>query len=66
MISMTKLIGLRVDEETEEARAGVTTANFLVKQKIDILLTKELGEAPFHILRDNFIDIFKLNNLVER
>jgi cation diffusion facilitator family transporter len=43
-----------------ERKSGATAADFLVKQKVDILLIKEIMDVPFHILRDNFIEIYKL------
>jgi cation diffusion facilitator family transporter len=41
------------------AKAGYFAANFVVKEKIDILITKEIGGISFHTLRDNLVDIYK-------
>ncbi len=41
-------------------KIGITAANFLIKQKVDTLLTWELGEGPFHALRDNLIQLCRL------
>jgi cation diffusion facilitator family transporter len=40
-------------------KRGITTANFLITEKATTLLTRELGEGPFHVLRDSFIEIYK-------
>jgi len=40
-------------------KAGYFAANFVVKEKIDILITKEIGGISFHTLRDNLVDIYK-------
>ena len=44
--------------ELEKAK-GITTAKFLIENGADVLLTKEVGEGPFHVLRDNFVKIYK-------
>ncbi len=40
-------------------KAGLAAAKFVVKEKIDILITKDVGEISFHTLRDNLVDIYK-------
>lgn len=42
----------------EKVKAGLSTAKFLLKEKVDVLLTKQIGEISFHTLRDNLISIF--------
>ena len=42
----------------KRAKVGLSVANFLLKEKIDLILTKEIGEISFHTLRDNLIEIF--------
>ena len=46
-----------------ERKRGVTLAKLLIKEEITTLLTGEIGEGPFHYLRDSFIEIYKLNNI---
>jgi cation diffusion facilitator family transporter len=41
-------------------KKGITVAHFLVDQKIDSVLTGGLGEGPFHVLRDNLVQIYYL------
>ncbi|OYT56875.1 MAG: hypothetical protein B6U68_02630 [Candidatus Aenigmarchaeota archaeon ex4484_14] len=45
--------------KTRTVRAGLSTVHFLVKEKVDVLITKEMGEISFHSARDNLIDIYK-------
>ncbi len=40
-------------------RAGKSAANFVLKEKIDGLITKEIGEIAFHILKDKLAEIYK-------
>jgi predicted Fe-Mo cluster-binding NifX family protein len=47
--------GARLDK-----KRGITIADFLVKEKIDILLVNELGEGPFHVLRDSSVELYRL------
>ncbi len=55
-------------------KAGFSLVKFLIKEKIDILITKEIGGISFHTLRDNLIEIYKaegktvkeiINNLIQ-
>jgi len=41
----------------KEKRAGLNTALFVMKEKIDIIITKEMGPISFHTLRDNVVDV---------
>jgi len=43
----------------EEVRAGFKACDFVIKQKIDSIITKEMGPISFHTLRDNIVDIYK-------
>jgi len=43
----------------KKVRAGVAVTNFLLKEKIDALVTKEVGKIMFHTLRDNLVDVFR-------
>ncbi|MFB6088582.1 MAG: cation diffusion facilitator family transporter [Candidatus Aenigmatarchaeota archaeon] len=44
----------------KDVRAGLSASRFVAKEKIDALLSKEIGEISLHTLRDNLIDIFKV------
>lgn len=43
----------------ELVRAGFKAANFIVKEKIDVLITKEMGGISLHTLRDHLVDVYK-------
>lgn len=43
----------------KEIRAGLAASKSLTKEKIDALITKEIGDISFHTMRDNLIDIYK-------
>jgi len=38
-------------------KKGIITAKLLIKRKANALLTEELGEGPFHVSKDNLIQI---------
>ena len=44
----------------EKIRAGLSVSREIVKEKIDIALTKEIGEISFYALRDNLVDIYSI------
>lgn len=35
-------------------------AKFLIENKVDVLLTKEIGEGPFHVLRNSYVKIYEM------
>jgi len=43
----------------EMVRAGLSTSDWLLKEKIDALLTKEIGDISFHKLKANLIGIYR-------
>jgi predicted Fe-Mo cluster-binding NifX family protein len=45
----------------QEKKRGIEAAHLLVGQKADILVAKEIGEGPYHVLRDNGIQILDLD-----
>ncbi len=49
----------------KEIQAGLSTAKNILNEKVNILLTKKIGEISFHTLRDSFVDIYlvKTNNI---
>jgi len=40
-------------------RAGLAASKLIAKQKSEVLLTCEIGEVSFHVLRDNLIDVYQ-------
>jgi len=44
----------------QSKKRGISSANFLRKEKVGTLIVKELGEGPYHVLRDSFINIYEL------
>jgi predicted Fe-Mo cluster-binding NifX family protein len=38
----------------------VIAAQFLVNERVDTILAGSVGEGPFHVLRDNLIQIYVL------
>ncbi|MBF0120661.1 MAG: cation diffusion facilitator family transporter [Desulfobacterales bacterium] len=43
----------------EQKHIGVKISRVIIKHKIDLLLTCNIGEIAFHILKNNLIDIYK-------
>ena len=43
----------------EQKHIGVKVARVIVKYKIDLLFTSNIGEISFHVLKDNLVDIYK-------
>ena len=41
-----------------EKKRGVVVTDMLVEEDATVLLSDELGDGPFHILRDNFIGVY--------
>ncbi len=41
-------------------KKGIKASQQLVEQKVDMLLASSVGDAPFHILSDNLIQIYNL------
>ncbi|MFP4117093.1 MAG: cation diffusion facilitator family transporter [Candidatus Aenigmatarchaeota archaeon] len=46
----------------KEVRAGLNLIRELVKEKIDAVATKEMGEISFHSLRDNLVEIYSVGD----
>jgi cation diffusion facilitator family transporter len=40
-------------------RAGLEASRFVVKEKIDSIITKEIGPISLHTLRDNVVDVYQ-------
>jgi len=43
----------------DKVRAGLKACDFVMKEKIDSIITKEMGPISFHTLRDNIVDVYK-------
>jgi cation diffusion facilitator family transporter len=43
-------------------KRGIEAAHILIEHGVDVVLADEVGEGPYHVLRDNSIQILKLNN----
>lgn len=41
-------------------KKGVSAAKFLINEKVDVLLSENVGESPFHVLNDSFVHIYHL------
>jgi predicted Fe-Mo cluster-binding NifX family protein len=44
-----------------ERKRGIEAAHLLAQHRADVLVAKEVGEGPYHVLRDSSIQIFDLN-----
>ncbi len=44
----------------EKKHIGVKVIKAIIKYKLDLLFTSEIGEISFHMLKDNFVDIYKI------
>ncbi len=42
----------------EKIRAGLKASLFVIKEKIDSIITKEMGPISIHTLRDNIVDVY--------
>ncbi len=42
----------------KEVRAGLNTALFVVNEKIDSVISQEMGPISLHTLRDNIVDVY--------
>ncbi len=41
-------------------KKGITSADFLKVEKVDVLLAGEIGEGPFHVLKDGIVEMYNL------
>jgi predicted Fe-Mo cluster-binding NifX family protein len=46
-------------------KRGIGAAQFLVDEKVDVVLAGGMGEGPFHLLRDSLVQIFVLPEQVK-
>jgi len=45
--------------QKEKVRAGLKACEFVIREKIDSIITKEMGPISLHTLRDNIVDVYK-------
>jgi len=43
----------------EEKHVGVKVIKVVIHYKLDLLFTSQIGEISFHMLKDNFVDIYR-------
>ena len=43
----------------KKVKAGLAAVHLVIKEKVDALVTKEMGEISFHTLRDHLVDVYK-------
>ncbi|MBF0452834.1 MAG: cation diffusion facilitator family transporter [Candidatus Magnetomorum sp.] len=48
----------------ETKQIGVQVVKAVVQYKIDMVFTKSIGEISFALLKDNYVDIYKINNTI--
>jgi cation diffusion facilitator family transporter len=46
-------------------KKGIQAAHLVVGEKVDVVLAVSLGEGPFHVLRNNLIQIYHLPKSIE-
>ena len=46
-------------------KQGITTAKFLIDEKVTTLLVVEIGEGPFFMLKDSLVEIFIIQSKLE-
>lgn len=61
-IKKDKITSLEFKEnpfKEKEIRAGLAVTRYLLEEKPDVLITKEIGPISFHTLRDNLVEVYK-------
>ena len=43
----------------EKKHIGLKVIKIVIKYKLDLLFTSQIGEISFHVLKDNFVDIYQ-------
>jgi predicted Fe-Mo cluster-binding NifX family protein len=43
-----------------ERKRGIEASRLLVQHKVDVLVAKEVGEGPYHVLRDSSVQLLDL------
>ena len=60
-IKKNKIINTKILEnpyKNKKTKAGLSAAHFVLKHKPDVLITQDLGEISFHLLKDNLVDVY--------
>ncbi len=53
--------------KNEKIRVGLKVCQFVIEEKVDSIITKEMGPISFHTLRDNIVDVYKgIDGTVEK
>jgi len=63
-IKKKKISGIKIIENpyvNKKIKVGLSIGNFLA-EKSDVVITKNIGEISFHVLRDNFVEIYKTDS----
>lgn len=47
--------------QDKEKRAGLAASKMLVEEKIDSLIVKQIGPISLHTLRDNIVDVYRVD-----
>ena len=56
-----KSVYIRENPHSKDSiQAGFKAVNFIVKEKIDVLIAKSIGGISFHTLRDHLVDIYQV------
>ena len=64
--NQTRNVYVKVNRAARISRKkGIGAAQFLVNEKVDTVLAGGMGDGPFHLLRDNLVQIFVLPEKVE-
>ncbi len=46
-------------------KKGIQAANLLVKENVDGVIASNIGEAPFHVLSDSLVLLYRLPNVIK-
>jgi predicted Fe-Mo cluster-binding NifX family protein len=61
-----KNVYVKVNGATRRTRKkGIDAAQFLVDERVDVVLAGGIGEGPFHLLRDSSVQIYVLPEQIE-
>jgi predicted Fe-Mo cluster-binding NifX family protein len=64
--NQTRNVYIKVNSAARIARTkGLGAAQFLVEERVDVVLAGGMGKGPFHLLRDSLVQIFVLPEQVE-
>ena len=58
---VTKISSKENPFSKKSVRAGLSVAHYMVDEKVDILMTREIGAISFHTLRDHLVEIYMIS-----